>query len=83
MNASLILGELDSAVCTKLTSSSSNRIRRASIQAYIQWKLYNKVTLCGSHLPIQATLLGPNIVLMHIERFVWAQGWWTWGGRRF
>ena len=62
-NASLktaILGELYSAVCTKLTSSSSNRIRRAGILAYIQWKLYNKVTQCGSHLAIQATLLGPS-----------------------
>ena len=63
MNASLktaILGELDSAVCTMLTSSSSNRIRWAGILAYIQWKLYNKVTQCGSHLAIQATLLGPS-----------------------
>lgn len=35
----------------------------SSNKSTVQWNLCNRVTLCGSHLPVKATSLGPTVDL--------------------
>jgi len=34
----------------------------------LQWNLDSQITLCGSHLPMVATLLGPNVTVKLVNR---------------